>query len=323
MTNPHIDTFQYRHFLSELNKSFPLELTIRAAKLAFPGKLEELSRIDANIRAAWQSRGFTEEEVVHNGLAELCWDLTQLGWSERRSPFEVWRRDVLRMIHDGIRPICEMYLSQMQLGDYPFAKRHRYADLVSGMKVEKVLREYLKKFSKLRTEPLGDSVPLSNFILSFRAPVPVVPGALQQISYDGPQRSEYLGVMLRYDMPLEDVRAALLDFQYHYAEFRIKQHKLSDETANRLLDPWGIPLMPTKDDLINQAHQVHPKLAGLYAYDRFVAYGGGGTRGARARALEKMIGLHPDSVAPEISRAGKWLDGTRKEVEELAEKLRE
>lgn len=322
MTDPHVDTLQYRHFLSELNKALPLELTIRAARLACPEKLEELRGIDAEMRTAWKERGFTEEEVAHNGLAELCWDLTQLGWSERRSPFERWRQDVLQMIRDGVRPICERYLSQMKPENYPFAKRHRYADLVRGMDVDRVLREYLKKYSKLRITPDCDGVPISNFILSFRAPIPVVPGALQMIRPDRPQQSEYLGVMLRYDMPLEDVRAALLDFQYHYAEFRLQKHDVSDETASRLLDPWGAPSMPSKEDLVNQAHQVHPKLAGLHSYDRFVAHGGGGTRGARARALEDTIALHPESVAPDKSRAGKWLDSIRKEVEGLAEELR-
>lgn len=322
MTNPRVDTLQYRHFLSQLNMALPLELTIRAAKLAFPQKLEELRGIDAAIRTAWEERGFTKEEVEHNGLAELCWDLIQLGWSERRSPFECWPRAVIKMIQDGIHPICDMYLSQVKTGDYPFANRFRYSDLVRGMDVDRVLCEYLNKYSKLRIESVENSIPISDFILSFRAPVPVVPGALQNVRLEGLQKSEYLGVMMRYDMSLEDVRAALLDFQYHYAEFRLQQHGLRDETTNRLLDPWGSLSMPSKDDLVNQAHQVHPRLAGLHSYDRFVVHSGGGTRGARAKAIKDTIAMHPDSVAPETSRAGKWLDSTRKQVEELAVELR-
>ena len=324
MTDPQVDTLQYRHFLSDLNKTLPLELMIRAAKLACPEKLEELKDIDAAIHAAWVERGFTDAEVVHNGLAELCWDLTQLGWSERRSPCERWRPDVHKMITGGVAPICEKYLSQLNPEDYPFAKRHRYADLVRGIDVDRVLREYLKKYSKLRISPDGDGVPISNFIVSsFRAPVPVVPGALQMIRYDdASQRSEYLGVLLRYDMCLEDVRAALLDFQFHYAEFRLNEHYLRDGTTMRLFDPWGKPSMPSRDDLVNQAHQVHPRLAGLYCYDRFVSHGGGTTRGARARAIKDTIELHPESVVPDSNLAGKWLDSTRREVEELAEQLR-
>jgi hypothetical protein len=319
MTDPNVDTLQYRCFLRQLNKALPLELAIRAARLACPGKLEELRGIDAAIRTAWEERGFTKGEVVHNGLAELCWDLTQLGWSERRSPFERWGPDALKMIEDGVGPICEIYLRQVKLEDYPFARRHRYADLVHGMDVDRVLREYAEKYSKLKIAPDDGGIPISNFVLSLRAPVPVVPGALQQIRHQGPHQSEYLGLMLRYDMPLEDVRAALLDFQYHYAEFRLRDHGLSDDTAHRLLDPWGNPPMPSKDDLINQAHQVHPSLAGLHSYDRFVANNGGTTRGARARALAETIALHPKSVAPEKSRAGKWLDSTRSKIEKLAE----
>lgn len=105
-------------------------------------------------------------------------------------------------------------------------------------------------------------------------------------------------------MPLEDVQAALLDFQYHYAEFRLRSHGLGDETTNRLLDPWGNPSMPSKDDLVNQAHQVHPKLGGLYSYDRFLAHGGARSRGARARAVTDTIALHPRSFSPDC---GCWV----------------
>lgn len=321
MTDPQTDTFQYRYLLNQLNKALPLELTIRAAKLAYPQKLDELRRIDEAISISWVKRGFTKAEVAHHGLAELCWDATQLGWSERRALFECRTPEVHKMISDGIRPICEEHLSQFKEENYPFAKRYRCADLVRGMNVRRVLREFAEKYSNLKIYAAGNSIPKENFIYSVRSPVPVVPGAVQNVRFEGHQQSNYLGIMLRFDMSLEDVRAALLDFQYHYAKFRIDEHELRDDTTNRLLDPWGQPSMPSKDDLITQAHQVHPRLAGLYLYDCFIENGGEETRGARARAIKDTIALHPESVAPEMSRTGKWLDSTRKEIMALAEGL--
>lgn len=323
MTKPHADTPQLRHFLLDLNQAIPLELMIRAARLACPQKLEELRGIDAAMRNAWQARGFTAEEVEHNGLADRCWDSMQLGWSERRSLFERWPLDVIEMIEDGTEPICQLYRDRVKLEDYPFARRHRYADLLRGINVGRVLREYLKKENELLQAPDADGVPFSKFIHSFRAPVPVVPGARQQIRCsDGSEPSEYLGLMLRYDMPLKDVRAALRDFEYHYAAFRLGEHNLSDDTAHRLLDRWGSPSMPSKDELINQFNQVRPTLAGLHLYDRFVAHGGEGTRGARSRAVKDLKAQYPDGRQPDENLAGKWLDTTREEIEGLAEELR-
>lgn len=321
MTDPQIDTFQYRCFLTNLNKALPLELTIRAAKLAYPHELEELRRVDAAIRVAWKERGFTEEEVVHHGLAELCWDLTQLGWSERRVLFERRTSEVNQMIDDGVSPICKEYLSQLRNENYPFAKRYRYADLVRGINVHRVLCEFLKKYSNLKIPNVGRSVPSENYIYSVRTPVPVVPGAVQNVRFKGPLEPNYLGIMLRFDMSLEDVHAALLDFQFHYAKFRIDEHEIRDETSNRLLDPWGQPSMPSKGDLITQATQAHPRLAGLYLYDRFIENGGEGTRGARARAIRDTISLHPQSVSPELSRTAKWFDSTREEIKARAKEL--
>ena len=322
MTEPQNKTLQYREFLSKINRALPLELTIRAVKLACPEKLEELRDIDAQIRIAWKERGFAEEEVKHNGLAELCWDLRQLGWSERRQPFERYPADLLARVKAGVPLICERYLGQIRLENYPFALRHRYADLVRGMDVGRVLRDYLSKYAKLRSKPSLDVVPLSNFILSFQAPVPVIPGALQMTGLDIPKESEYLGVTLRYDMSLEDVHAALLDFQYHYAEFRLQRHKLNDKDTQRLLDPWGKLSMPTREELVHQAHQIHPKLAGLHCYDLFVAHGAEGTEGSRVRAIKDTIAFHPESIAPDEIRAGKWLDNTRTVVNDLVKELR-
>ncbi|MGY6270615.1 hypothetical protein ACXIUT_13050 [Achromobacter denitrificans] len=322
MTEPQIDTLQYREFLRRLNKALPLELTIRAARLACPRQFEALAQIDMEIRTAWTQRGFTEAEIVHDGLAERCLDRIQLGWSERRSPFEIWPAEVAGLIAEGIHSICEEYRGRIVPESYPFARRYRYADLVRGMDVDRVLKDYLAKLQKLRLEPEGDGIPLGNFVLSFREPIPVVPGAVQMICDDA-QQPEYLGLMLRYDMPLSDVRAALLDFEYHYAEFRIREHGLRDETSQRLLDSWALPGPPSREDLVGQAHQVHPKLAGLHSYDRFIGHGGPDARGARARALDETIGFHPESLAPERSRAGKWLDNTRKDIERIAEALRD
>ena len=182
---------------------------------------------------------------------------------------------------------------------------------------------YLSKLEKLRSKPGLDGVLTSNFVLSFQAPVPVIPGALQMTGLDISKKSEYLGVALRYDMSLEDVHAALLDFQYHYAEFRLQRHKLSDKGTQRLLDPWGKPSMPSREELVNQSHQIHPKLAGLHCYDLFVAHGAKGTEGSRIRAIKDTIALHPEPIAPDEIRAGKWLDNTRKVVDDLAKQLRD
>lgn len=322
MTDAYVNTVQYRVLLSDLNKALPLELLIRAVKLEYPEKLEKLKDIDEEIRIAWTERGFTEEEVDHNGLAELCWDITQLGWSERRRPFEVFPREVIKLIQDGVSPICETYLRQVKLEDYPFAQRYRYADLVRGMNIEYVLLQFLERYAKLREDPGTYGVPIGNFVLSARAPVAVVPGALQHACLSGPKQSEYLGVMLRYDMPLEDVHAALLDFQYHYAEFRLRKNKTSDEVANRLLDPWGNPSMPSTDDHLYQYNQLHPHLAGLYCYDRFVARGGKESKGAQTRAREDTVALYSEAIAPELNSVGKWLKSTGDRVAEIAAQLR-
>lgn len=323
MTDPQVKTLQYRDFLSNLNKALPFELEVRAINRVYPKKMEKLRGIDAEIRAAWTEYGFNEAEVEQLGLAELSWDFVQLGWSERRQPFERFAEDILDDINAGLQPIHKQTLSQVTLADYPFARRHRYADLVRCMDVGRVLRDYLQSYDRLRRRDGPDGIPIGDFILSFKAPIAVIPGALQRVRLDGPQNSEYLGLMLRYDMPLEDVHAALLDFQHHYAEFRLSTDRMrNDPVASRLLDPWGDPAKPSRDELVKQAHQIHPKLAGLYCYDRFVAHGGEGTRGARVRAIKDTIAQHLYSTSErEENSVGKWFDTIKEVVDELAKEF--
>lgn len=322
MTSPSFDTLQYRHLLADLNAALPIELTIRAVRSVFPGRLDVLRQIDAQMRQAWRDGGFTDEEIAADAHVDACWDLIQLGWVERRSPFETWSHlpDGGREIERLRARIAQEFEPQVSLHDFPFAVRHRYADLVNGMDLERVLREYHRKQTPLRAQPEGNTIPVENFLWSIRRPIAVHPGALQNVALSETEHA-YVGIMLRHDMTLDDVRGALREFEFHYARFRIWRHGRSrDEVANRLLEPWAAPPRPTRQDAVNQANQVLSSLNGLYCYDRLCVHHKDKPRGALSRAIEDTLAL---GNLPETQKGTvqKQFEATRRQISRLEKSL--
>lgn len=324
MTKRTIDTIQYNLFFNDLNAALRLAYTVRAIRLTWDGRLEELESIESQLRHAWVSRGFTEAEVEHNGLTALSWDLQQLGWSERRSPLEMYERPVLQLIKDSITPVSELVLANFEPSRYPFAKRYRYADLVHPIDVEKTLRRFIEKSPLLGDEPdcwgSHSGTPLHKFIL-LRRPIPVVPGAYQF------QQTEafacpHIGLFLELNMSDNDIEAAIEDFRYHIAEAQARRRIKSDFT-NRVLNEWGKGSTVGADqDSLSVVTQIAPVLAGLQAYDTMRKIETTKKRGARAQAAKATAELFRENdPRRDLHKVGQWLDVQRKKIERVAEDL--
>ncbi|KGG96077.1 hypothetical protein [Comamonas thiooxydans] len=325
MSKRKIDTIQYNLFFSDLNAALKLAYVVRAIRLKWCDRLEELEEIELQLRKAWVNKGFTEAEVKHNGLTDLSWDLRQLGWSERRSPNEVYERSVLKKIKDSIEPISDSIFSGFDPSRYPFAKRHRFADLVNSINVERTLHKFIEKSSLLGDDPdfWGEhsGTPLEKFIL-LRRPIPVVPGAYQN------QRAEsfstpHIGILVELDMSAQDIEAAIDDFRYHIAEAQSQQRIASDFTSNTLIE-WakGSMQIANQDSPIVVFTQIIPVLAGLQAYDTMEKMGGSQKRGARAQATKATAELfRQDDPRRDPHKIGQWLDAERKKIEKLVERF--
>lgn len=324
MTKRTIDTLQYKLFFNDLNAALKLAYTVRAIRLAWPSHLEELESIELKLRQAWVGRGFTDEEVEHNGLTALSWDLKQLGWSERRSPLEVYERSVRKMIREGIGPISDSVFSSFDSSRYPFSARYRFADLVNSIDIEKTLRRYIKKSSTLGDDPdcrgSHSETPLEKFIL-LRRPIPVIPGALQVQQVQGINRP-HLGLVLDIDMSDRDIEAAIDDFRFHLAEAQSRQGYSSGFTT-RVLEEWAVgPATGSDEDAISVVTQIAPVLAGLQAYDTMKKNGGAEERGARANATKVTAEFFREGdPRRNAHKIGQWLDTQRKKVEMVAEAL--
>lgn len=324
MTKRTINSIQYTLFFNELNASLKLAYTVRAIRFKWPWCLEELERIESQLRQAWVDRGFSTAEVEYNGLTALCWDLNQLGWSERRSPLEVYQKPVLKMIEDSIKPISEIVFANFDSSRYPFAARYRFADLVHPINIEHTLRTFIKKGDKLRDDPdchgpyIG--TPLDKFIL-LRRPIPVIPGAYQCI------KSEELvdpniGLILKLDMSERDIEAAINDFRFHIAE---AQHKcgFSNSFTNKVLTNWSmVSEQEDAQESISNVTQIVPVLAGLQAYDTMTENGGREKRGTRAKATKVTAEFFQEGdPRRDEHKIGQWLDIQRKRVVQLATAL--
>lgn len=324
MTKRTIDTIQYNLFFNDLNAALKLAYTVRAIRLTWHGRLEELERIESQLRQAWVNRGFTEAEIEHNGLTALSWDLQQLGWSERRSPLERYERHVLKIIQDSLKPISEAVFANFDPSRYPFATRYRFADLLHPIDVEKTLRRFIEKSSLLGDEPDSwgshSGTPLYKFIL-LRRPIPVVPGAYQMQQANG-FAPPHIGLCLELNMSDRDIEAAIEDFRYHIAEAQAKRSIKSDFT-NRVLTEWGKgSTTGTVQDSISVVTQIGPVLAGLQAYDTMIKICAPQKRGARAQAAKVTSEFFQEKDPRRDShKVGQWLDAQRKKIEMVAEAL--
>ena len=322
MSKRKIDTIQYNLFFSDLNAALKLAYVVRAIRMRWLDRLEELEKIELQLRKAWVDRGFTEAEVKHNGLTDLSWDLRQLGWSERRSPNEVYERSVLKMIENGINPVSDLVFSGFDTKRYPFAERNRFADLVNSINIERALHKFIEKISLLGDNPEhwgGHSgTPLEKFIL-LRRPIPVVPGAYQ-IKQARNISTPHIGILIELNMSAQDIEAAIDDFRYHIADAQSKNRIKSDFTSNALIE-WakGSARISNQDPPIVSFTQIMPVLAGLQAYDTMVKMGGSQKRGARAKATKATAELfREDDPRRDPHKIGQWLDAERKKIETLA-----
>lgn len=324
MTKRKISTTQYNLFFNDLNAALKLAYTARAIRLTWLGRLEELENIESQLRQAWIDRGFTAAEVEHNGLTALSWDLMQLGWSERRSPLEVFRLPVLKMIEDGIKPISDLVFANFDPSRYPFAARYRFADLVHPIDVEKTLRKFIEKSSQLADPPdCWDSyktVPLKKYIL-LRRPIPVIPGAYQV------QRAEafhtpHIGLLLELSMSERDIEAAIDDFRFHIAEAQWK-NGLRNSFVDRVFKEWARgSALEADQGVISVITQIGPVLAGLQAYDTMIKNGGSQKRGARATAAKTTAEFFMEGdPRRDFHKVGQWLDAQRNKIEMMKKDL--
>lgn len=316
MTKRKINTAQYSLFFSDLNAALKLAYTVRAIRLIWHGRLEELEIIESQLNQAWIDRGFTAKEVEHNGLTALSWDLCQLGWSERRNPLERYERSVGKIIQDGIMPIHKRVFVNFNSSRYPFAERYRFADLVHPINIETTLRKFIEKGPELRDEPddWGSyrSTPFAKFILLGR-PVPVVPGAYQCTTME--LGFPNLGLTLKLDMPERDIEAAINDFRVHLAEAQVKNN-FHTSFANRVFNEWAMRSTVEADqEAISSVTQIGPVLAGLQAYDTMMSNGGPTKRGARAKAKKETAEFFQEGDPRQDShKVGQWLDAQRKKI---------
>lgn len=315
-------TFQHRRLLDDVRAVVPLEIMIRAANRAMPDKMQELRRIEAGMRQVWLDAGFPDEVIDYDQHLEDSWDFIQLGWRETRRLNRVWSPEDWAAIRSTHQRVNETFASQVQADRYPFAARFRYADLLRGMNIERVLSEFDHKLPALNDERRNTdgSIPLVKFVGPLRRPVPVIPGVKQQVRF-GPELPRYAGIMLRTDIPLEDVLTAMQEFRFHYALARIDDGDHS-KVPSALLGPWMRPTAPSsrRKEGVNQDNQIRALLNGLYCYDRVMFYGASGERYPRKLALDDAMALKGDETIPRDTMV-KQLGVIKRMVDKAVESL--
>lgn len=315
MTKKTINTTQYTMFFNHLNAALGLAYKVRVLRLTWPDHLRELEHLETRLQNAWIDRGFTEAEVKANGLTALSWDLMQLGWSERRDPLEVYEHPVAQMIIHGLEPVAKLVFNGFDPARYPFADRHRFADLTNPIDIEKTLRQFIKKGSQLGDDPDSwGGTPISKFI-PIRPPIPIIPGAYQHQQAKAFE-TPHIGLLLKLDLPERDIENAINDFRFHLAEAQARSN-LGNGFANRVFQAWALGVAPETDqDAISLVTQIAPVLAGLHAYDTMMNNGGSQKRGARAIAARMTAEYFREGDPRRDShKVGQWLDTQRRRIE--------
>lgn len=319
MTSKSVNTLQYTVFFNDLNAALKLAYTVRVIKRIWPDLFQELQLLENELKQAWIERGFTADEVKANGLTELIWDLKQLGWSERRYPTEVYDTHTFNIIQQGIEPISNEVLSNLDLGRFPFIKRYRVCDLLNSINIEDTLKAYINRGTRLGNGPSStslDAISLSDFI-AVRRPTPVVPGAYQAQRASSLQ-TPHIALILELGMNDSDIEAAISDFRFHFSQAQ-HNHGLAGEYANKIFSDWAMgQTQESVEEPISLITQIAPVLAGLTAYDKMMEFGGIERRGSRARAAKETAALFAQhDPRNDDHKVGKWLGKERQKIENM------
>ncbi|MEZ9282247.1 hypothetical protein AB4082_21675 [Vibrio cyclitrophicus] len=305
MSKPKLENSLYYHTRSLLNGILPLEYTIRAFKENACEAFGELVSINNEMYEFWLSNGFLTEEIEHERLLDLSWDIIQVGLplSRLHGRFhhnEQFVKDIKRTAAKLKNKYCCLFLEN----DYPFTDRYRVADLVSGNDIKDLTLKVIKSSTHIQSYEKEDNIPLSHFPLGkFREAINIYPGSLYQYGdYKIHDKDHFgAGILLDFKMELEDVDNSIREFIYQYAKLR--EQLVNDSVSTELISRFLMNELVNSNSSneVKRLDSILTGLLGLYCYDQVQSNKTFPKRTEERtkpliKAIDKTIELFPNSA---------------------------
>ena len=237
MSKPKVENSIYYHTKSLLNGVLPLEYAIRAQRENAPDELKFLQSVDSDIRQIWLDAGFIEEEISHEKLLDLSWDILQVGVPLYRTHGRVFMdHESPNQIRKTAQFIGETYKNVFSDNTFSMTKRFRVVDLLHGNNIESLISKVIKSKRYMCIYEKEDVIPIEQFVLgNYREAILLYPGALYQYGNYKHHGNKYTGagIVLDFNMGIDDVNGAINEFLYQYGKFREEHNR--DSVSSELI----------------------------------------------------------------------------------------
>lgn len=281
MTNKKIDNTLYIHLASVINQALPLEYAIRAARQANPREMEQLAEIGEQIEQYWLALGASEQEIQHDRLVDLVWDVLQVGLPMSRRHDRVFAdRVFVELINKGLAGARAAFGEALQPLRLPATDYFRICDLLNGNDIAKLLTVVARRLHESRTHQPQDDIALEKFVHGVREPIRLHPGLefVTKHRSDSPREVERFGIVLDTEMAFDtaDLQRLVREFLYQFAQRRqaLRAPTAVDPTSEKLIQAFLTDdllgrVTPHKADRMNS---LLGPLAGLQCWDLVEQY---------------------------------------------------
>ncbi|MCE7586358.1 hypothetical protein LZS99_12330 [Vibrio fluvialis] len=271
MSKPKVENSIYFHTKSLLNGVLPLEYAIRAQRENAPDELRLLQSINSDIYQIWLDAGFIELEISHEKLLDLSWDILQVGVPLYRTHGRVFMdHEFVKKIRKTARFIAKTYKDFFSDNTFAMTKRFRVVDLLNGNDIESLISKVIKSKRYMYSYAKEDDIPIEQFVLgNYREAISLYPGTLYQYGEYEQHGNKYTGagILLDFNMGIDDVSGAINEFLYQYGKFREEHNR--DSVSSELISNFLREqlLSSSKDNEVTRLDSILTGLLGLYCYD--------------------------------------------------------
>lgn len=272
---PKVENSIYYHTKSLLNGVLPLEYAIRAHSENVPNERKLLESVNSGIYQIWLDSGFTKQEIEHEKLLDLSWDTIQIGIPLHRNHGQVFMdHEYLEQIIKTVGFIGETYKNFFLENVFSMTERFRVVDLLNGNNIESLILNVIKSKGYMYDYDMEDKIPVEKFVLdNYREAILLYPGSLYQYGEYQQHGIKHkgAGILLDFNMELEDVHAALNEFMYQYGKLR--EVHLRDHASGQLISSFlkDQLLDSSKDNEVTRLDSILTGLLGLHCYDNVCA----------------------------------------------------
>jgi len=292
------------HLQSVLNAVLPLEYAIRAAFLANPRELGQLSDIGKKIRQCWIDQGWDEIEIDKEFIIDFSWDAIQLGYPLVRRHGRYYPRELYFRIQNGMNCIYEKFSSDVAASLIPATNYFRICDLLGGNDIFRLLNSTAQCLKESRNYDEKDAIDLEKFLLGVRLPIYIHPGC-RFVAFDR-THSGRAGKFFAFALDLEvefspsSLKRQIREFIYQYAVGRNtvcgieNSNDSSDDLINEFL--WDDLLGRIDKHSLTRLDGFISPLSGLYCWDLVLQYRVEGRRNAVDEAISETQRIYPRNV---------------------------